>query len=281
MIKDLSKSLVDAVSAINQKSREAWVAEQAAMKKPKLPGVPAPKADPAAVSSAKKMAEEAGGTTPKTEKEKKLAALANDGKKNVITHADVMAGRGVRKEEKEESAAHEKAEKKGNNPFDWKNFKSGMAKKPGEMTGHDSKKISTGTVFTKKAVKEDTDVDEGFMSTLKKIGQKAVKAVSHGSDEDMIKDLQKKVGVPQTGKKPVKENMDTPGNSTHQCAIHVKSEQFGEGRTLFSQHAEPDADGNIAWYDVMFAEGIKRVETKDIEVLVSEGHMDHKKKKAK
>ena len=81
-------------------------------------------------------------------------------------------------------------------------------------------------------------------------------------------------------RKAVKEeNMDTPGNSTHQCAIHVKSEQFGEGRTLTSQHAEPDAQGNIAWYDVMFAEGIKRVETKDVEVLVSEAHMMHKKKK--
>ena len=77
----------------------------------------------------------------------------------------------------------------------------------------------------------------------------------------------------------VVENTDTPGNSTHQCAIHVKSEQYGEGKTLFSQHAEPDAEGNIAWYDVMFAEGIKRVETKDIEILVSESHMNHKKKK--
>lgn len=77
------------------------------------------------------------------------------------------------------------------------------------------------------------------------------------------------------------ENLDTPGNSTHQCAIHVKSEQYGEGKTLFSQHAAPDAEGNIAWYDVMFAEGIKRVETKDIEILVSESHMNHKKKAKK
>jgi hypothetical protein len=80
-------------------------------------------------------------------------------------------------------------------------------------------------------------------------------------------------------KKTIGENKDTPGNSTHQCAIHVKSEQFGEGKTLFSQHAEPDAEGNIAWYDVMFAEGIKRVETKDIEITMSESHMNHKKKK--
>ncbi len=76
------------------------------------------------------------------------------------------------------------------------------------------------------------------------------------------------------------ESKDTPGNGyTHQCALHVKSEQYGEGKTLFSQHAEPDADGNIAWYDVMFSEGIKRVYSPDIEILVSESHMNHKKKK--
>ena len=78
----------------------------------------------------------------------------------------------------------------------------------------------------------------------------------------------------------VEEATDTPGNSTHQCALHVKSEQFGEGRTLFSQHAEPDAEGNIAWYDVMFEHGIeKKVPTAELDVLVSESHMNHKKKK--
>jgi hypothetical protein len=103
-----------------------------------------------------------------------------------------------------------------------------MATKPGEKAGFDSKKVSTGTVYTRK---------------------------------------------------PVKEATDTPGNSAHQCAIHVKSEQFGEGKTLFSQHAEPDAEGQIAWYDVMFEHGIeKRVPVEQLEILVSESHMNHKKK---
>lgn len=75
------------------------------------------------------------------------------------------------------------------------------------------------------------------------------------------------------------KNTDTPGNSTHQCAIHVKHSSLGEGKTLFSQHAEPDTDGNIAWYDVMFEHGIeKRVPTSDLEVVVSESHGNHKKK---
>jgi hypothetical protein len=73
---------------------------------------------------------------------------------------------------------------------------------------------------------------------------------------------------------------DTPGNSyKHQCAIHVKSEQFGEGRTLTTQHAEPDEYGNIAWYDVMFEHGIEKyVASDDLEILVSESHGNHKKK---
>jgi len=76
----------------------------------------------------------------------------------------------------------------------------------------------------------------------------------------------------------VGEAKDTPGNGReHQCAIHVKSEQFGEGRTLTTQHAEPDESGNIAWYDVMFDHGIERVMTEDIEVLVSEAHTHSKK----
>lgn len=78
--------------------------------------------------------------------------------------------------------------------------------------------------------------------------------------------------------KKMNEEKDTPGNSySHQCAVHVKHSKLGEGKTLYSQHAEPDSDGNIAWYDVMFDEGIKRVETKDLEILVSEAHKNHKK----
>ena len=78
---------------------------------------------------------------------------------------------------------------------------------------------------------------------------------------------------------PIKEERDTPGNSyEHQCAVHVKHARLGEGKTLYSQHAEPTEDGYIEWYDVMFEHGIERVYTTDVEILVSESHMNHKKK---
>jgi hypothetical protein len=60
------------------------------------------------------------------------------------------------------------------------------------------------------------DMDEGMGDVVKKIGGMAKKVggavlnrLGHGSDEDMRKDLQRKMGMPQTGKKPeqVKEKM--------------------------------------------------------------------------
>jgi hypothetical protein len=46
------------------------------------------------------------------------------------------------------------------------------------------------------------EVDEGAMDKLKAFGKKALDTLGHGDDEDLIKDMQKKAGVPQTGKKP-------------------------------------------------------------------------------
>ena len=68
----------------------------------------------------------------------------------------------------------------------------------------------------------------------------------------------------------------------HNCATHVFHEQFGEGRTLTTQHADPDDEGNIAWYDVMFEHGIeKQVSVQEMKIVASESHMHAKKKKMK
>ena len=38
-------------------------------------------------------------------------------------------------------------------------------------------------------------------------------------------------------------------------------------------HAEPDEEGNVAWYDVMFEHGIeKEIDVNDLEIIISEGH---------
>jgi hypothetical protein len=53
----------------------------------------------------------------------------------------------------------------------------------------------------KKYNKEEENVDEG----IKDIAKKAFKALTGGSDEDQLKALQKRTGVPQTGKKPTQK----------------------------------------------------------------------------
>lgn len=65
----------------------------------------------------------------------------------------------------------------------------------------------------------------------------------------------------------------------HDCAKHVVHEQWGVGETVPTMHAEPDADGKIAWYDVMFEHGIEhKVPTSALEITLSETHV-HKKSK--
>ena len=55
-------------------------------------------------------------------------------------------------------------------------------------------------------VQEDLDRLKSLAKTVggavKSVAKKGLETLGHGSDEDMIKDLQKKVGVAQTGKKP-------------------------------------------------------------------------------
>jgi hypothetical protein len=52
---------------------------------------------------------------------------------------------------------------------------------------------------------DEPEVKEGAMDSLKAMGKKALDTLGHGDDEDLIKDMQKKAGLPQTGKKPGQE----------------------------------------------------------------------------
>lgn len=359
MIKDLSASLVAAAAAINQKSREAFVAEQKDLqsrKTVKMPMQPLPKADPAAVSTAKKMAEAVmiDEKLTDTAKQKIQTALGPKHSQNsmrqtsgsaraIIGLAKTNPANTVKKEEVEQ--ANEAAE--GSIP------KTPRERELAAKSGH-PKRITFGDVLKARGVRKEEAVQEGMMDTMKKIGKKIVDTATHGSDEDLIKDLQKKTGVPQTGKKPVaeasgwnpikhipkekqsdaiktaakdvkrgsyadraallkaggvkeekeesaahekaekkKSPFDTSGPSTafnkEKSAFtskkvstgtvysrkpvkeseEVQHEQFGIGKTLPGQEAE---DGS--WIDVMFAEGIKRVETKDlIEAAVGASHI--------
>jgi hypothetical protein len=70
-----------------------------------------------------------------------------------------------------------------------------------------------------------------------------------------------------------------PGDQ-HLCATKIFKEGLGEGQPIFGEHADPDEDGNIEWYDVLFDEGIERVYVADegVEIISEMHHGDHKKK---
>ena len=66
------------------------------------------------------------------------------------------------------------------------------------------------------------------------------------------------------------------GKGKHDCASKVEHAEWGSGVCIREMHAIPDADGNIAWYDVMFEHGLEKgVPTDDLKILVSEMHENH------
>lgn len=117
---------------------------------------------------------------------------------------------------------------------------AGGNKSPGE-TGNTLGKIANRLNNIKKAAnklaKEEVEQqDEGMMDTVKTVAKKVGKALTGGSDEDQLKNLQKKMGVPQTGKKPeMKEEADIcPVCETDPCICehgqHIEEEIIDEAK---------------------------------------------------
>tara|TARA_B100000029_G_scaffold360340_1_gene353285 strand:- start:5141 stop:5818 length:678 start_codon:yes stop_codon:yes gene_type:complete len=82
-------------------------------------------------------------------------------------------------------------------------------------------------------------------------------------------------------KKEGLESSPNKANSQHLCAKNVVHEEWGEGQPVHGMHSEPDEEGNIAWYDVMFEHGIEKGVSIDDLVVTKEGHHGNHKKKTK
>ena len=68
----------------------------------------------------------------------------------------------------------------------------------------------------------------------------------------------------------------------HMCAKNVMHEKYGRGECLFGMHAEPDENGHVSHYDIMFNHGIEKdMPITECEVLYEREHGDkmHKMKK--
>lgn len=131
-------------------------------------------------------------------------------KNNKIDADDFKILRGEKKAVKEDSEQVDEV----NNPFDVKNYKSQLKSKPGEKAGFDSKKTSTGTMYSRKPAKpEKEDMKE-------EIDPK-------DTTVDTLKGREKESDNPFLSKKV---KMDVPGNvkeESDQC-VAEEAEQIDE-----------------------------------------------------
>jgi hypothetical protein len=97
--------------------------------------------------------------------------------------------------------------------------------------------------------KYDESVDEGMMDTVKTVVKKVGKALTGGSDEDQLKNLQKKMGVPQTGKKPTTEEkeLDEINMTAHikRQATRLKMRSGGLKTTNTTMQPRSTMEGSI------------------------------------
>jgi hypothetical protein len=116
-----------------------------------------------------------------------------------------------------------------------------FAKKVGikQSVAKEFNKKDKGTKMLSNAMKKK-HTKEGVMSAVKAVGKKVAggvnKLVGHGSDEEMIKDLQRKTGVPQTGKKPT--TTKTPKESIMRTTEAAKK----KGKPEWLEKAEVKAE---------------------------------------
>ena len=118
--------------------------------------------------------------------------------------------------------------------------------------------------IAKEEVDLDDNVEEYAQNAYFKVqSMKAALAKVWGLEES--KDVEVEEGL---------ENSPNPANKQHLCAKNVVHEEWGDGQCIATQHADPDEEGNVAWYDVMFEHGIEKgVLITELKVTKSEDHM--------
>ena len=77
------------------------------------------------------------------------------------------------------------------------------------------------------------------------------------------------------GKKITKSHGKNYPKGTHMCATHVEHAEWGQGTPVHGEHAAPDENGQISWYNVMFEHGVETVNTSDMKVLAEASHENH------
>jgi hypothetical protein len=102
-----------------------------------------------------------------------------------------------------------------------------------------------------KSRNEEIEVEEGVMDTVKTVASKVGKALTGGSDQDQLKNLQKKMGVPQTGKKPTTEEkeLDEVNMTAHikrqATRLKIRAGGLKTTNTTMQPRQRPTMEGSI------------------------------------
>lgn len=159
-------------------------------------------------------------------------------------------------------------------------FKALKSKKKHRVEGFDrNKKRYESPIF------ETFEDAENFYNKLRKSAPLTGLEIVEIEEAKKENDMKEKDDEEDDDKEEVDEAKDlntanANAEREHDCAKHVVHEQWGKGETIPTMHAEPDSEGNIAWYDVMFEHGIEQqVPTSDLEIILSETHVHKKSKK--
>jgi len=126
------------------------------------------------------------------------------------------------------------------------------------------------------------DEDEDFIALTKKLGlkfkTKGDETTVSGSDANiakMLKTMKMKKDTDGHAMLEKLEDSPNPANKQHLCAKNVVHEEWGSGNCVPTQHADPDKEGNIAWYDVMFEHGIEKEVSADNLKIIEESMHSH------
>ena len=139
--------------------------------------------------------------------------------------------------------ASEEVESVEENAFDYKSPRQpepngGSGVKKGTRYGGSKQKEKPEQEEPKEKKEETSYFKERLIerAMLKMVAKKAFKALTGGSDEDQRKDLQRKMGVPQTGQKPTQkeevEQIDELSKSTLGSYVKGASRDVGVSRKL-------------------------------------------------
>lgn len=128
--------------------------------------------------------------------------------------------------EKEKAKVAEEDEKKPASPFDWKNTPR-TTLKPGERTGHEHKKTSTGNVFIKKYKKEKMEEEADCVTEpkAKEIAKKEVKGHEKAMHKEEVEQYLQEATMTGIEIKKSKGKLDSDTISKHD--VHYNGKKIG------------------------------------------------------